>query len=266
MRKIFMILAMMMALTLSAQTNFARIVKDGKVVADVLNPDQVEFYRYEYVDLGLSVKWAKMNMGADRPEAYGSYFAWGELDGDPYIEGQTSGYNKNFGWGSYKLCDKSQDKLLKYTSNDGKTVLESIDDAAMQNLNPDWRIPSYDEWNELRSQCYWQSVSSYNGNAVKGYMVYMVKDDSHKGQKDVAAISALYSESDVHIFLPKAGRRSGNNLENAGSSGYYWSNALRTETPVSAFYQCLATQNVELVYFTREYGFTIRPVYDPQEN
>ena len=32
------------------------------------------------VDLGLSVKWANMNVGALKPEASGIYFAWGEVE------------------------------------------------------------------------------------------------------------------------------------------------------------------------------------------
>ena len=33
---------------------------------------------HEYVDLGLSVKWATCNVGANAPEEYGDYYAWGE--------------------------------------------------------------------------------------------------------------------------------------------------------------------------------------------
>ncbi|WP_290091377.1 PEGA domain-containing protein, partial [uncultured Muribaculum sp.] len=33
---------------------------------------------HEYVDLGLSVKWAACNVGASSPEDYGNYYAWGE--------------------------------------------------------------------------------------------------------------------------------------------------------------------------------------------
>ena len=33
-----------------------------------------------YVDLGLSVKWATCNIGATKPEEYGDYYAWGELN------------------------------------------------------------------------------------------------------------------------------------------------------------------------------------------
>ena len=35
---------------------------------------------HEAVDLGLSVKWATMNVGANAPEEYGDYFAWGETE------------------------------------------------------------------------------------------------------------------------------------------------------------------------------------------
>ena len=40
-----------------------------------------------YVDLGLSVSWAACNVGADSPEEYGDYFAWGEITPkDEYTE------------------------------------------------------------------------------------------------------------------------------------------------------------------------------------
>ena len=32
------------------------------------------------VDLGLSVKWAAYNVGATKPEEYGDYYAWGEVE------------------------------------------------------------------------------------------------------------------------------------------------------------------------------------------
>ena len=35
---------------------------------------------HEYVDLGLSVKWATMNVGASAPQESGDYYAWGELE------------------------------------------------------------------------------------------------------------------------------------------------------------------------------------------
>ena len=68
---------------------------------------------HEYVDLGLpsGLKWATCNVGANSPEEYGDYFAWGET------EPKTT-YN----WDSYKYYDGSNlTKLTKYTGNDSKT-------------------------------------------------------------------------------------------------------------------------------------------------
>ena len=52
---------------------------------------------YEYVDLGLSVKWAACNVGATTPETYGDYFAWGET------EPKTT-----YDWITYKWCNDSE--------------------------------------------------------------------------------------------------------------------------------------------------------------
>lgn len=39
--------------------------------------------KYEFVDLGLpsGIKWATCNVGANSPEEFGLYFAWGEIEG-----------------------------------------------------------------------------------------------------------------------------------------------------------------------------------------
>ena len=73
---------------------------------------------HEYVDLGLSVKWATCNIGASRPEDYGDYFAWGETR-------TKSDYG---GWNTYKWCNGSETTLTKYKGSN--TQLDSSDDAA----------------------------------------------------------------------------------------------------------------------------------------
>jgi len=42
--------------------------------------EQSSYNGHEYVDLGLSVKWATCNVGAQNPEDYGDYFGWGEVN------------------------------------------------------------------------------------------------------------------------------------------------------------------------------------------
>lgn len=60
---------------------------------------------YEYVDLGLSVKWATCNIGADKPEDYGDYFAWGETE---------TCYGDDYTWDNNIHCDSSWHKMTKY--------------------------------------------------------------------------------------------------------------------------------------------------------
>lgn len=74
----------------------------------------------EYVDLGLSVKWATFNIGATSPEEYGDYFAWGETEP-----------KDKYSWATYKWGTSSN--LIKYNTTDGKTILEPADDAATVN-------------------------------------------------------------------------------------------------------------------------------------
>ena len=70
---------------------------------------------HEYVDLGLSVKWATCNVGASKPEEYGDYFAWGETE-------PKSTYN----WSTYKWCNGSDDILTKYCTNSRYGTLKAL--------------------------------------------------------------------------------------------------------------------------------------------
>ena len=98
----------------------------------------------EAVDLGLSVKWANMNVGADFPEDYGDYFAWGET------EPKTSYSESN------------------YSYTDNPTTLPLSADAAHANWGGNWRIPTDAEMTELREQCTWTWTTQ---NGVYGYKV-----------------------------------------------------------------------------------------------
>ena len=106
---------------------------------------------YAYVDLGLSVKWATMNVGASKAEEYGDYFAWGETQP-----------KSTYDWSMYKYCNGSSSTLTKYCNmssygnngfTDNKTQLELSDDAARVNWGGSWRMPTDAEWTELYEQC-----------------------------------------------------------------------------------------------------------------
>lgn len=106
---------------------------------------------YEYVDLGLSVKWATCNIGANNPEGYGNYYAWGET----YPK-------KDYKWSNLKYHTRGDDynshfskyvASSKYGPVDRIVVLDYSDDVARANLGGDWRMPTKSEYEELISNC-----------------------------------------------------------------------------------------------------------------
>ncbi len=196
----------------------------------------------EAVDLGLSVKWSSMNLGATSPSDYGDYFAWGETEPkDNYI------------WATYKLCNGSSSTLTKYNNSsshgtvDNKTEFKEydyVDDAARQALGGEWRIPTDAEWTELREQCTWEWTSNYNGTGIAGRIVTSKKT----------------GYTDKSIFLPAAGRRYGTNLDNAGSYGFYWSSFLDTDRPRGAWNVYFGSDYVGRGGDSRYCGQSVRPV------
>ena len=92
---------------------------------------------------------------------------------------------------------------------DGKSTLESEDDAATANWGSGWRMPTMAELEELMNEdnCTWTWVENYHGSDLNGYEVK---------SKTTAGL----------LFLPAAGYRWGSLLCGAGGYGYYWSSEL----------------------------------------
>ena len=104
---------------------------------------------HEWVNLGLSVKWACCNVGANTPEECGDYFAWGEIETkNEYYSGE--GYSKNYG---KNISDISGNVAY---------------DAATANWGGSWRMPTKAEIQELIDNCTWTWTIV---NGVKGYKV-----------------------------------------------------------------------------------------------
>lgn len=188
---------------------------------------------HAYVDLGLSVKWATCNVGAESPEDYGDYFAWGETQPKSYYDLST-----------YKWCEGSYDTITKYCNDsnygtvDNKTILELSDDAANANWGGSWRMPTKAEQEELRNKCTWTWEQK---NGVNGYTVTGQNGNS--------------------IFLPAAGSRYVSSLYDAGSYGYYWSSSLYTYSSNDAFYLSFLSSNAgSTSSSSRYYGRSVRPV------
>ena len=136
---------------------------------------------HSWVDLGLSVKWATLNVGSSSPGYGGRFFAWGETD----LGETTFGSFKNYyNWSNYKYSDVYGEALTKYNTRsdrygsivDHKKVLDLEDDAAHVNWGGAWRMPTYDEANELITKCKWEEgkfqgqygfwVTGPNGNTI----------------------------------------------------------------------------------------------------
>ena len=185
----------------------------------------------EAVDLGVSVKWATCNLGATKPEDYGDYYAWGETT-----------TKSDYSWSTYKY-GYDYNALTKYCTDsdygtvDNKTILEAADDAATQNWGGNWRMPTIDEWQELRKNCIWTWTTK---NSVNGYEVKATNGNS--------------------IFLPAAGYRNYGELGYAGSGGGYWSSSLDTNDPYNAQYVSFDSDYHDADYGDRGYGLSVRPV------
>jgi len=205
---------------------------------DGLRSDNVVFVleednHHDYVDLGLSVKWATCNVGADSPEDYGDYFAWGETQP-----------KTNYTWSTYKWCRGNQDNLTKYCTDsdygtvDDKIQLDLTDDAARVNWGGSWRMPTIDELTELREKCNWTWTTQ---KGVNGYKV----------------TSKTNGRS---IFLPAAGYRDDSSLSYAEAFGYYWSSSLDTGDPGSARCLIFDSSGADWYGSSRYYGQSVRPV------
>ena len=173
---------------------------------------------HDYVDLGLpsGLKWATCNVGASSPEEYGDYFAWGETTTkSEYTEENSLTYGK-------QMNDISGN--LQY-------------DAATANWGGDWRMPTYDELNELLNNCTWTWITQ---NGVNGYKVTSKKNGNS-------------------IFLPAAGYRNGASLYDAGDYSYYWSSAPYYNRYAYYLHFGSSIHNVNSSY--RYNGRTVRPVF-----
>lgn len=196
---------------------------------------------HDYVDLGLpsGTLWATCNIGANSPEEYGDYFAWGE------IEPKTLSYE----WSTYKWNGPvTYMALTKYCTSrsfgynnfvDNKIHLDAEDDAAYVNWGPSWRMPNIPQIQELcSSNCTWQwtTLNGVNGQLVTG-------------------------PNGNTIFLPASGYRYMGSLYEVGTSGSGWGLTIFSDRPSSANYLDFG-QNYWRCYYDyyRSMGRTVRPV------
>ena len=180
---------------------------------------------HEYVDLGLSVKWATCNVGASSPEDYGGYYAWGETE-----------TKSTYDWSTYFDTTDGGTTFTKYAT-DKKTVLDAEDDVAHVKWGGNWRMPTDAELTELRTKCTWIFATQ---NGMFGYKVTGTNGNS--------------------IFLPAAGYCNGGGLIIVGTDGYYWSSSLNSSYSYVAWSVYFDSSNVYRFDNGRCDGRSVRPV------
>ena len=207
----------------------------GLVYGEGLSFTTIESGYHDYVDLGLPSGrlWATCNVGAETPEDYGYYFAWGEIHP-----------KDNYYWNNYRYCNGSSTALTKYCNNsffgyngftDNLTTLLPEDDAATTNWGLDWRMPTNEEWQEL---CDNTTATLTTQNGVDGVLFTSANGNS--------------------MFLPAAGNYWYDEISPGGVCDY-WSSSLYTGDPSYA-----GNFSYDMAYMTddgnRFAGLSVRPV------
>ena len=144
------------------------------------------------IDLGLpsGLKWSQANLGAKKETDPGLYYMWGDTEGHK----KDSGYE--FTPANYNA------KGLNNISAD----LTLAQDAANVRLGGSWRMPTQEEFRELRDNT---NVTWTTINGVAGY-TFANKTDASK-----------------YIFMPAAGYYGwSSSIKNWNRLGYYWSSSL----------------------------------------
>ena len=199
----------------------------------IMPPHDVTIYGFfnpsDFVDLGLSSRtlWATKNIGAEVPVEFGQYFAWGEI-----------APKNNYDWSTYKFSRGSN--FSKYNSIDGLTVLELEDDAAYRILGGNWRMPTYEQGNELINECSWESTTI---NGISGYIITGPNGNS--------------------IFMPGGGLYIGEDGPSDDNNvGMYWSSTLLTggsDVAMGLDFESFFSPIMSAM--ERFWGLNIRPIY-----
>lgn len=177
------------------------------------------------IDLGLpsGTKWACCNVGADKPEAYGSLYAWGETEEKDY-----------YYWDTYTHCDGERNTCHDLGSN----ITGTVHDIAHVKWGGLWGIPSLNQFQELLDNCTSEWITV---NGVKGRK-FSSKNNGGS------------------IFLPAAGQWQDQYLMGRDANGFYWSSTLRPSDMSLAYYLFFYSDDTSTGRTYRCFGYSLRPI------
>lgn len=186
----------------------------------------------EFVDLGLSVKWATCNLGANSPEEFGNYYAWGETATKTDFFWTTY---LNAGMSGYEDCGTDKDPLKEYVYPNNKSIAGTQYDVVHVMLGGSYRMPTNADFQELIDKCTWTWTTLNN---VNGYEIVGTNGN--------------------RIFLPAAGCSD----TNEGCSNSYWSASPDMYYAGLAYFLDFESGYHYTIDFSRNSGFSIRPVQE----
>lgn len=183
------------------------------------------------VDLGLSVKWSTTNVGADLPHDFGDYYSWGEIktkscyDWDNYAFGNDTCITK--------YCVEE-----KYGTIDNLNQLTEFDDVVAVKWKNGWRMPTYEEFNELRTKC------TFEVRTLLGQDGYL-----------------LTGPNGNTIFFPLAGEIDGTSVSGKDNYVIYWTSTLFSNN-TEAYEFAMSKEGYYWYDSPRYTGHNIRAVHE----
>lgn len=208
--------------------------ENGKPVFGKVRNFATDIFEFKAVDLGLSVKWSNVNLGASVPEETGQFYAWGETRSKETFTDENYRFFSN---GTSNIHKYNNTMLYAFSEHqiDNKTVLDPEDDAATMELRGRWRIPTEEEWNELKNNCKveWTTVGNVTGALFTG-------------------------KTGNSIFI--RGYNEGFSHPDGALHGKYWTSSLSEDIPIYAKLININDLTIKSSQATRFWGYNIRPV------
>ena len=201
---------------------------------------------HEFIDLGLpsGVKWASCNIGADSPEEYGDYFAWGETESkDEYTSGNSLTFATQISDIKFNTIVVVRGKYVDNCIRVANIGEHPKYDVARNKWGGTWRMPTYEDIAELITECNseWVEQNGVNGRRFTG-------------------------PNGKAIFMPAAGSYIGDELGLEGENGFYLT-SMCPDNNHDCWGRNHYSYNIEfgseyqrINYVIRYYGCSVRPV------